>query len=86
MLAGVSIRAEGKLRPIIQLGGDDNSYLPPSHSLVPGIHQPVGARTFTASELSVTVTAHNMRKCNEENQDKNQCQSLYSSLVNILVF
>jgi len=74
------------VRRVHQLGGDDSSYLPPSHSPVPGIHQPVGARTFTASELSVAVAAHNMRKSNEENQGKNQCQSSCSGLVNILAF
>lgn len=46
------------------------------HSPVPGIHQLVGARAFTACEhavnMLVTVTAHNMKKYNEENQDKNQ--------------
>lgn len=82
----MSLSAEGKLGPIIQLGGDDNSYLPPLHSPVPGIRQPVGATTFTASELSATVTAHNMRKCNEEDQDKSQGQLLYSSLETILAF
>lgn len=87
VLAAVSHGAELQLRPIIQLGGGgDTSYLPPSHSPVPGVRQPVGARSFTASELSVTVTAHNMRKCNEEHQDKNQCQLLHVSLANMLAF
>lgn len=61
VLAGVSLSAEYKFGPIIQLGSVDNSYLPPSHSPMLGIYKPVGARTFTASELSVTVTAHNIR-------------------------
>lgn len=58
--------------------------LPLCHSPLPGIHQCVGARIFMASEPSITVTAC-LRKY-EEKQDQNQCQLLYSSLVNILAF
>lgn len=73
------LSAEDEIGPVVQLERDDNSCLSPSHFPVPDVCQPVHTgcmysqckcQSFTLPDLSITVTAHNMRKSNEENQDK----------------